>query len=290
MTDHIAFLGFGEAATAFLTGWGALRPAQVSAFDTLVESGDTRDALQARYARHRVKGAMSPQDAVGGADVIFSLVTADQALPAARAAAAFITPNALWLDGNSCAPDTKRAAAAVVTAAGGRYVDVAVMAPVHPKGHHAPLSVSGPDAAAAVARLRALDMRPTIVGDTVGQASMIKMLRSVMIKGIEALSAECFLAAHRAGVADAVIASLDVADPGADWHRRGAYHLERMMVHGTRRAAEMREAAATVAALGLSNIMTQATVDWQDRIGATDTPPGPDGDLAGRSDALLRRL
>ena len=289
MMDHIAFVGFGEAATAFVTGWADRRPARISVFDTKTDDQATRDVMLARYADQAVAGADGLAEALAVAPVIFSVVTADRALHAARSAAPFIAPDALWLDCNSCAPETKRAAAQVIAAAGGRYVDVAVMAPVHPQKNHVPLLVSGPHAQAAVAVLTALDMRPVVAGDTVGQASSIKMLRSVMIKGMEALTAECFLAARRAGVDDAVIASLEASDPGVDWRRRGSYNLERMMIHGTRRAAEMREAAATVAAFGLSARMAAATADWQDQIAATGASAVAD-DLAERADAVLQKL
>jgi 3-hydroxyisobutyrate dehydrogenase-like beta-hydroxyacid dehydrogenase len=289
MMDHIAFVGFGEAATAFVTGWADRRPARISVFDTKTDDQATRNVMLARYADQAVAGADGLAEALADAPVIFSVVTADRALHAARSAAPVLAPDALWLDCNSCAPETKRAAAQVIAAAGGRYVDVAVMAPVHPQKNHVPLLVSGPHAQAAVAVLTALDMRPVVAGDTVGQASSIKMLRSVMIKGMEALTAECFLAARRAGVDDAVIASLEASDPGVDWRRRGSYNLERMMIHGTRRAAEMREAAATVAALGLSARMAAATADWQDQIAATGASAVAD-DLAERADAVLQKL
>ncbi|MEN3794710.1 DUF1932 domain-containing protein [Fulvimarina sp. MAC3] len=289
MNEDLVFIGFGEAATAFLGGWDGLRPPRVVAFDSKTDDDATCDTMLARYAEYAVAGAESAAAAVDGAQVVFCVVTADRALDAARAAAPQLAPDALWLDCNSCAPDTKRAAERVITQGGGRYVDVAVMAPVHPQRQHVPLLVSGPHAAAAIAVLTALDMRPVAAGDSVGQASAIKMLRSIMIKGIEALTAECFLAARRAGVEDAVIASLDASDPGADWRRRGAYNLERMMVHGTRRAAEMREVAATVASLGLTGRMAAATAQWQDAIAAIGAAPGED-DLAARADALLRSL
>ena len=192
-------------------------------------------------------------------------------------------------DCNFCAPDTKRAAAAIIEAAGGRYVDVAVMAPVHPRRHHVPLLLSGPRAEEGAARLATLDMRPTVTGPEIGQASSIKMLRSVMIKGLEALTAECFLAARRAGVADQVIASLEASDPQIDWRGRGAYTLERMLVHGARRAAEMREVALTVEALGLSPGLSRATAEWQDALaGLADASDDPDLETA--LDRILSRL
>jgi 3-hydroxyisobutyrate dehydrogenase-like beta-hydroxyacid dehydrogenase len=152
-----------------------------------------------------------------------------------------------------------------------------------------PLLVSGPWAETGAVRLEALDMRPGVAGPEVGQASSIKMCRSVMIKGLEALTAECFLAARRAGVADQVIASLEASDPQIDWRRRGAYTLERMLVHGARRAAEMREVALTVEALGLSPGLSRATADWQDALaGLADVGDDPDLDTA--LDRILSRL
>lgn len=266
-STRIALVGFGEAGQAFASGWDR-RGAAVAAYDIKTDDPAQAGIMQARYDRCGVEGGGTPEAALACADRVFCVVTADQALQAARAAAPHLAPGTLWFDCNSCAPGTKTAAAAVVAGAGGRYADIAVMAPVHPKGHHVPLLVSGPHAEAARDALAALDMRPVIAGDRVGQASAIKMIRSVMIKGFEALTAECFLAARRAGVEGAVLASLRASDPGFGFPDRAGYNLERMMVHGTRRAAEMREVALTLAELDLPNAMSLAITEWQDRIGA----------------------
>jgi 3-hydroxyisobutyrate dehydrogenase-like beta-hydroxyacid dehydrogenase len=287
--DRVAFIGFGEAGTAFLSGWGDDRPETVAAYDIKTEAEGTRQALLDRYLALGVSGGDTPAGAVSGVDAVFSVVTADQALAAAEAAAPYITPGTLWFDCNSCAPGTKRRAAAAIDAAGGRYVDVAVMAPVHPKRHHVPLLIAGPHSEAGEAVLLALDMKPKRAGDEVGRASAIKMLRSVMVKGMEALTAECFLAARRAGVEEEVIGSLEASDPDIPWRRRGAYNLERMMVHGARRSAEMVEVARTVDELGLGGRMAAATADWQALIAGLDADPGED-DLYARADAILSRL
>ena len=61
--------------------------------------------------------------------------------------------------------------------------------------------------------------------------------------------------------------SLDDTYPGFDWKSRSAYMLERVMTHGVRRAAEMREVALTVDLLGLKGEMSRASVGWQQTIG-----------------------
>ena len=286
---RVAFVGFGEAATAFVSGWAASRPQDLRAHDIKTDSAATRPALLDRYAAHGVDGKAGLGEAVSGVEAVFCVVTADQALAAAQAAAPLIAPGTLWFDCNSCSPGTKRRAAEAIGAAGGRYVDVAVMSPVHPRKHHVPLLVSGPDAEAGEAVLRALDMKPRIVGDEVGRASSIKMLRSVMVKGMEALVAECFLSARRAGVEEEVIGSLEASDPDIKWRERGAYNLEHMMVHGARRAAEMEEAARTVDELGLGGRMAAATAQWEALIAGLEADPGDD-DLLARADAILSRL
>jgi 3-hydroxyisobutyrate dehydrogenase-like beta-hydroxyacid dehydrogenase len=285
----IALIGFGEAARALVSGWGLGGSGRVSAFDIKVDEPADADEMLAAYRSAGVAGAMRPDEALAGAPVVFSLVTSDQTLQAATAAAPHLATGAIWLDCNSAAPDTKRAAAAAIEAVGGRYVDVAIMAPIKPRRHRTPMLLAGPAANDARKLMEALDMRPRVVGDRVGDASAIKMIRSVMIKGLEALTAECLLAARRAGVADAVLESLARSDPGFDWATRSAYCLERMMVHGTRRAAEMREAAATVRALGLPDRLTRATVDWQEQIAALGLPAGDDN-LIDRADRILASL
>ena len=287
--ETLAFIGFGEAARAFVSGWAQSRPDTIRAYDIKTDAPADRAPLLAQYAAHSVTPALSPDAALAGAVAIFCVVTADQALVAAQAATPYLPPGALWFDCNSCAPNTKRRAAEVIEAAGGRYVDVAVMAPVYPKKHLVPLLIAGPHTQAAQTVLEALGMRPRIVGDTVGKASSIKMLRSVMIKGLEALSAECFLAARRAGVEQEVIASLIASDPDIDWRARGSYNLERMMVHGARRAAEMHEVAATVADLGLPGAMSGASALWQATVAGLGADPGED-DLETRMDRVLSRL
>ncbi len=254
-----SLIGFGEAGQAFALddGWRV--------FD--IDRAKTR--------------AGSLSEVLEGAEIILSLVTADQALIAAQQAAKLISTGALFCDMNSVSPGTKRDAASAIEAAGGRYVDVAIMAPVNPARLSVPLLVSGPHAQAGEAALRGLgfsDVR--IVGHDVGRASTIKMLRSVMYKGVEALTAECLLACEAAGVTDEVLGSF-----GNDWSDQADYRLDRMMVHGERRSAEMAESAKTLIELGISPLMTQGTVARQSEIGALNIKLPPDG-----LDAKLNRL
>lgn len=246
IAPEAALIGFGEAASTFARAgaWGS----RARAYDLRAERSNTASAAEA----------------LAGAPLVISLVTADQALSAARAYAAHLAPGALWCDGNSVAPETKRAAAAAIDAAGGHYVDMAVLAPVDPAALRVPLLLAGEHAAEAETRLRALGFTSIrIVGSEIGHASAIKMIRSVMVKGIEALTDEMMQAAEAAGVADEVLASLDASEKPEPWAVRAAYNRERMATHGARRAAEMEQSAATLSALGIEPVMTRGTVQRQ---------------------------
>lgn len=285
----IALVGFGEAGHAFASGWFPPPAVRPKAYDVKLHDAATAGPVLERCASAGVEPVADAKKAIAGVGLIFSVVTADRALEAARACAPHLAHGALWLDCNSCAPQTKQQAAVLIEAAGGRYVDVAVMAPVYPKRHEVPLLLAGPNAAQAAVLIKRLGMRPSVSGPKVGDASSIKMLRSVMIKGLEALTTECLLAARRAGVEDAVLASLQASDPGIDWRARGSYNLERMMVHGARRAAEVEEVCATLRGLGLPDWMSRGTVEWQRLVSSLGVNPG-EGDLARRSDAILAKL
>ena len=265
-TPQIALIGFGEAGTtiAATLGLGKVKVHDIKLTDS--------DPAVAADMRRRIEAAGlvacdTPADAVAGADIVFCVVTADQAAKAAALSARHLAAGALWLDMNSCAPTTKQIAAKPVESAGAIYVDVAIMAPIQPRGHATPMLAAAADPDTALARLAVAGLNPTFIGTEIGRASTIKMLRSVMIKGMEALSAECFRAAVRAGVHEDVAASLDASEGGTRWATRASYNMERMAAHGVRRAAEMREVAKTLRDLGISPMMTTGTIAWEQQMG-----------------------
>lgn len=261
MSPRIALIGFGEAGRTFAAA-GEWR-ATVRVFDIKTLDPATAPAMRAAYAAHGVIGCETLAQALDGADIVLSLVTADQAAPAAQAAARDIPSGALFCDLNSVSPGTKTRNAAVLEAAGGRYVDVAVMSPVQPAALTAPLLVSGPYGEDGAAMLRSIGFsKVQLCGASIGAASATKMVRSVMVKGIEALTAEMLLAARAAGVTDGVLRSL-----GGDWPQKADYNLDRMLAHGTRRAAEMEEVVATLTELGIDPLMTRGTVARQRAMG-----------------------
>ena len=265
-TPRISFIGFGEAGQAIASGLRDAGIERIAAWDILFP--DPAGApLKTAGESIGVRVASSAGDAVRETDMVISAVTAASSVDAARSVAPHLTGNPYYLDINSVSPGRKQETARLLGERAS-YVDVAVIAAIHPARHRTPLLISGPHAEKISPLLRELDMQLSVVSPKIGSAAAIKMIRSVMIKGIEALTLECFLAASRAGVLEEVTASLKNNYPTLDWTKIADYNLERMASHGERRAAEMEEAAATLREMGLDPLMVDSTVKRQREMGA----------------------
>jgi 3-hydroxyisobutyrate dehydrogenase-like beta-hydroxyacid dehydrogenase len=280
--EHIGMVGYGEVGKIFAAG---LKPSVtgVSAwdlkFDAAVASAPVRDVELAHAAQAGVQACPSMQAVCAGADLVISAVTASNTLAVAQAAAPHIRPGAIFLDLNSASPGTKQQAAQLIDAAGAHYVEAGVMTSVPPYGIRVPMLLGGAQAEALAAKLRGFGMDAKAVATAIGVASAIKMSRSVMIKGLEALVIESYTTARAYGVEDHVLPTLAETFPSIDWAKTGAYFFSRVAQHGKRRAEEMREAANTVREAGFEPWMATAIAgkhDWvaqQSRDGVFDGLP-----------------
>lgn len=290
-TDFPAFalVGFGEAGQALAEGLRGEGVTRFAAWDILFPDPRRGAPLREAAARLGVRVASGCVDALGGADIVVSAVTASSNLDAASSAAPGLAARQFYLDINSVSPTRKREAAAIVGDRA-RFVDVAVMAPIHPLLHRTPVLVAGAPVADLLPLLRLCGMKAEEAGPEVGAAVSIKMVRSVMIKGLEALTQECFLAARAAGVEERIIASLTQTFPTLDWAKIAAYNLERMASHGIRRAAEMREVAQTLEELGVEPLMTRGTIERQQRTGEAKLKDAFGGKVPEDRAAILEAL
>lgn len=259
---HLGLVGYGEVGKIFAA---ALRPRAdvVRAWDLKFADAATGDAERAHAQAAGVVACDSAQALCEASELVISAVTASGTLAVAQQAAPWLRPGGWWLDLNSASPGTKQAAAQAVEAAGAHYVEAGVMTSVPPYGIRVPMLLGGPRAAELAAVLAGWGMDATPVAETVGVASAIKMSRSIMIKGLEALVIEAYATARAYGVEDRMLPTLAETFPGIDWPRQGAYFFSRVAQHGRRRAEEMREAAATVREAGFAPLMTQAIADKQ---------------------------
>jgi 3-hydroxyisobutyrate dehydrogenase-like beta-hydroxyacid dehydrogenase len=287
---RIGFIGFGEAAQAFVGGWrddGIDK--EVVAYDLLFDDEQTSAAKLEECRALDVTPLTSATAVRNACDYIISAVTADQIVAAAESVGE-LGERQRYLDINSAAPEKKKTAAAIV---GDGYLDLAVLSPVYPKRHASPILVCGPYAATEQDFLAAIFPDSEVVSERVGEASLVKMIRSVFVKGIEAVAAECALAAYKTGLADRVFPSLDIVLRHNEAKTLTDYTMERVAVHGTRRATEMEEVCATLAGMGLPSHMSQASAQIQRLIGEmklAETSGGVPEDARAISNTILERL
>ena len=294
MTDRanlrVALIGLGEVGQALARDLKTAGVQSISAYDIAFAD---RDSPQRKAADALgIVVAASAREAASKATLAISAVTAGSDLDAAQAAAPGLSSGTLYVDVNSVAPMTKQHAAAIVEKAGGRYVEAAVMSPIHPKGIGTPILLGGRHTAAFLDIAQPLGFNAKHYSDEIGRASSVKMCRSVMVKGIEALVTECMLSSHYYGVTDDVLSSLKDLFPGQDWDKTGRYMLSRALEHGRRRAEEMREVAKTVADAGIEPMMSSATADrqqWAGELGTRLSDPGnAQADRSTRLDEVRR--
>jgi 3-hydroxyisobutyrate dehydrogenase-like beta-hydroxyacid dehydrogenase len=259
---NVGLVGYGEVGRILAEDLRE-QDVRVAAYDIKLRSDQAGGALREHASRHGVALTASHADLAAQSDFIVSAVTASQAVTVAKACAEAIKPGAWFLDFNSASPGAKQRAASAIDGAGGRYVEGAVMTSIPPYRIKVPLLLGGAGAAALAPHLVQLGFAAKVASDKLGVASAVKMCRSVMIKGLEAMVIESFTTARAYGVEDAVLASLKETFPSIDWEKQGAYFFQRVIEHGRRRSEEVREVAETVREIGLTPWSSQGTAERQ---------------------------
>jgi 3-hydroxyisobutyrate dehydrogenase len=286
----VGFIGFGEAGYTIGKGLRAAGLGPLFAYDIAWQSSERGALILSRAHDAGATLVENPAELASAATTLISTVTCSAALEAAQQHAPFIGRSAgspdvqhLYADLNSVSPEIKRRIGEVIEATGAAFVEAAVMAPVGPYGHRVPMLLGGPGAATFAQAMQPFDMRLQILpGAGVGTAAAVKMCRSVVVKGLEALLTECVLGASEYGATEHVFASLQESYPGIEWKKLADYNINRLVVHGERRAREMEEVAETLRDVGVDPIMAEATArrqDWGAKLGlkAHFPPEGPQG-------------
>jgi 3-hydroxyisobutyrate dehydrogenase-like beta-hydroxyacid dehydrogenase len=258
---HVGLVGYGEVGRILAEDLRK-QDVKVSVYDIKL-GGDQAGPLRDHAGTFGIQLASSHADLAAEADLIVSAVTASQAVPVASACAPAVKQGAWFLDFNSASPGAKRRAAGLIDGAGGRYVEGAVMTSVPPYRIKVPLLLGGGSAGDLAPLLGELGFNAKVASEQLGIASAVKMCRSIMIKGLEAMVIESFTTARAYGVEDAVLASLAETFPGINWEKQGAYFFQRVIEHGRRRAEEVREVAETVRDIGLTPWSAQGTAERQ---------------------------
>ena len=277
----LGFIGFGEAGFELARGLHSAGAARLYACDQAI-----LDPARSLWLRNRAReaGAIfleSIEEVAREAEILLSVVTPEASLCAAREAVPHLRAGQIYLDLTSSFPEDMKAASALVEPTGARFVDGAIMGALPISGHKVLIYAAGPCAAEAARLLNQRGMNLQAVGEEPGRASAIKLILSILSKGLEALLLETLLAAHPYGVQEQVLVAF------RQFFAKGLEAaIDRFVgsdaVHSGRRVKEMESSVRLLQNLGIDPIMTEATVQrlkWSASLGLKEyfqgrTPEG----------------
>jgi 3-hydroxyisobutyrate dehydrogenase-like beta-hydroxyacid dehydrogenase len=268
-----AFIGFGELGSALAGGLFRGGAGELRAFAPRRDDPAATAALERRLEECGVARAGSIAAAVDGAQVVFSVVPASESVSVAAEAAPELERGSFYVDAATAPPHAKEQAAALVQAAGGEYVDAAVLGAAVADGFAVPFLVSGPGARAWAELVAPLGLNVSVLDGPAGAAARVKLLRSVYMKGRDALILEMLVAARRYGVEEALIESIKGAGETVPFPQLADRVLRSLALHAGRRADELEESAAVLRAAAVDPLVTEGGVErlrWLAALGLRD--------------------
>lgn len=267
----LAFIGFGEAGYGLTKG---LRQAglreEIYFFDKLWDTPPYGDVIMKRAAETGAVLLKSIEELMTVSDIVISCVTTSFAISVAESTAPLLSKKHLYVDVNAASPMVKERISDIVARTGAAFVDAAMMGAVPVFLHRVPILASGNGAALFKECMEPFEMRITCIGDKPGQASAIKMFRSIFMKGLVALLLETLNATHRYDVDDTVLESLAETMEKSSFLETVRLLVTRGVVHAERRAHEMEEVIKTLEGIDVLPTMSQATkekLSWCSSLG-----------------------
>jgi 3-hydroxyisobutyrate dehydrogenase-like beta-hydroxyacid dehydrogenase len=242
----IAVLGLGEAGSHFANDLADLGY-EVSGWDPNPK----------RPLNEKVFFANSNAAAVTDVDIIFNVNLSEVASSVAEEIKSSVKSTAIFCEMNTSSPKGKTTIEKILK----EYchvLDVAIMAPVPPQGIRTPFLVTGEASNRFITALPELDNISTIKGG-VGEAAKMKLLRSIVYKGIAAVICEAMEAAEYYGkeeymreqIASIIGENTDLIDRFVEGSR----------IHAIRRGHEMEAVVSMLKQSELSAYMSHGSVE-----------------------------
>ncbi len=254
----IGFLGFGEVGSCFACGLKGAG-AEVRAYDKYWNTDPVGPRIRQRGAEAGVALAQSADALLNWADIFISVTSPVAALETARMVEADLREGQVYADFNSATPRVKQDIASRIIARGCAFVDGGILGSPRLEGHRVPIVVSGSQAVALASMLNGYGMQITVIGEMPGQASALKVIRSIFTKGLESVLVECLVVAQAFGIREpiltSVIAFLESHPPARLLDMLMTTHA----IHAQRRAGEMAGVLDLLTEAGIDSIMTDAT-------------------------------
>lgn len=279
---RIAIVGCGEVGSTYAR-------ALLAAGDHDVVIDDPRPEVAAWAAEHDLTLHRTAGPWLADVDAAWVCVAGDLAHRVITQMHEYLARGVTIIDLTTASPEDK-ARSAVLLGDRGVYIDAVIMGAIAMNGVATPLLGAGPHAEGAMSVLADLGAPVRTLPDAApGDAAALKLLRSVLTKGLEALGVECLVAAERMGVRDQLPAVLADIDAGGLTPFVDAV-VRTHPLHAKRRQHEVHRAGLQLAGHGGNPSLLAAT---EERFAATvaaahAAPPPPD--VADHVDDAVRWL
>lgn len=253
---RLGLVGYGEIGSTLGRGLRESGLRDVIAYDKYAFTGPYSGLIQQRAQEAGVNLVDDPATLAQNADIILGVTPGSASLESAAALTPHLTRSHLFVDVASATPKIKREVAECVAPSGVTFGDASILG-TPADGHSLPIIVSGPAAEHVRDALVPWGMRMEAVGPVIGSASGIKILRSVVMKGIEALLVECLLGASELGIDATILQSIDRTFE-RPFSKVANSLLTTGAIHAERRAEEVAMSADALADAGLDPVMARA--------------------------------
>lgn len=253
---RITFIGFGELAAALAEGLAGGGRHELRAY--LRNAPASGSATGARLRRVGVRADRELRAALSGADAVLVAVPGSACAEVAGSTTPFLDPGTLYVDLSSAPPQTKSEAAVLIGGRGGDYADAAVLGTVVVSGHRVPIVASGPGAERFRVLVEPDGLPVDVLSGPPGAAATVKLLRSVYLKGRDALVTAMLLAARRHGVQDVVVQSIGGPGEQVPFPVLTERILCSVAVHAQRRGEELADAAEILEQVGVNPALAVA--------------------------------
>ncbi len=261
----IGFIGYSEAAWNLAAG---LRDdgfaGGFAAHDLMQDHPDRGPVIHAKAEAAGVSLVDSNEAVARQADILIAAVPSKATLAACGSVAGVLRPDQILADVSSASPRIKSEVWETVRASGVQFCDAAMLGALPIDRNHVSIVASGNGAQAFHDAMTPYGMRIQVVGDRPGDASAIKLIRSVFMKGYAALLYEMLAGGEAYGVSDRVIASIGGMLDKTPFAESIDYHIVSTAIHAKRRGGELDGSIEMLDDRGLRHTMTEAARGWHE--------------------------
>ena len=258
----IGFLGFGEAAFELSTGLKEEGLTSIKAFDVMANDDKFGPQIKSRAQSVGIQLQDSLSELLPDIDVLFVAVPASKALEVSATVCSQLNGSSfLYVDVSASSPNVKQEIEKGLSDVDIPFVDVAMLGPLPVFKHKVPISASGNGTEELIKKMEPYHMNITSVGNKAGDASAVKLIRSVFMKGIVGLYLETLQASETFNVSSEVLSSLEDTMDSHSFMDTLNRLLTGTAVHAERRAFELNGSVEMLQEAGLNANLTSAAKD-----------------------------